>query len=857
MADEITPQDTAPQPETPAPAETENTVETWSDGSEYQYSFDPEKNELEITAAPEGAFTGTVDPNSPEGKAILATKPPSPKDEDQEEVGDCPEDTYDQCWLVRNMDFFASQRPDGQRLGERIHMLSGNPSTIISKMTLKDGVSTFLSVKTHELSQLMPFIRLHKQYYEPDAELEIKFPNFIDPTLDLQSMLDSSLQRGIGVGIESFSWTYIGQNPFTAHKDLEATLVIYAQNFNELLKDRTGVDSTGQPRTYRIIDLVVRQPIAVKADEDRLDNNPEFFRTKISAGWATSPGGTVTTKELDNALKNMVETFDLGLVDHAYDINDDGSVRLTLTLRPYAETSGFHPSANVMTSPAVRGIKEEFDPVLAEFSSEVEQPEVVRVGNTALELDTALIVETIKKERADKIRQIKVESYKSLLNRLMFPKDQSKRKTNIYCVTLGPAEDVEITTQQVVDGRLKEVKKTVKLYPPLESRKLGENATSEQFFLKKSKDDETLVPPEDIMQAGTRNITFFFLGDLLSAAFDAALENDNDLDRVRLITPTFEYRDLETNEVRNANLADIPVSVELFSSFMRDKIVNTQQETYPLFTFIREVINDLVFESLGPACGDGTVGTTFDTSQIRGLVEGRDKKDRLLKFRSKDGRIDLGQFKSDIDGSSNLLFPRIDLNVPSDETYNYVVIYPVNSPNLKIDPKLDDLARYNKDYEEGRYHLTLGQSDGIVKNATFSKTQVQGLREIRFTQADMNPEAQLSDVYNVDINLIGNGLFVPGTRIYLNPMGLGSDRLGSPFQGTEYGQLKSYANMMGLGGYHLITGVSSTITKDSFETSINCRHEGWREETFIIADDEIGSDPNTTKPATGEEVRNG
>ncbi len=64
-------------------------------------------------------------------------------------------------------------------------------------------------------------------------------------------------------------------------------------------------------------------------------------------------------KELENALKNMVETFDLGLVDHGYDINDDGSVRLTLTLRPYAETSGFHPSANVMTSPAVRGIIED------------------------------------------------------------------------------------------------------------------------------------------------------------------------------------------------------------------------------------------------------------------------------------------------------------------------------------------------------------------------------------------------------------------------------------------------------------------------------------------------------------------
>lgn len=853
MSDETTAQDTAPQPESPPPAETESTVETWSDGSEYQYSFDPEKNELEITAAPEGAFTGIVDPNSDEGEAILATKPPSPKDEDQEEVGDCPEDTYDQCWLVRNMDFFESQRPDGARLGDKIHMLAGNPSTIASKMYLKSNIKHFLSAKTHELSQLMPFIRIYKQYYDPDAELELKFPNFIDPNTDLQSMLDSSLQRGIGVGIESFSWKYIGQNPFTSHKDLEATLIIYAQNFNELLKDRVGVDSAGQTRTYRMIDLVVRQPKEIKTGEDPKDNNPKFYRTKISAGWSTSGyGGTVTSKELDAALKSMVETFDLGLVDHVYDIKDDGSVRLTLTLRPYSETSGFHPSANVMTAPAVRSILEDSEESDILAFAEEQAKEDPDLGE-----QNAEIVEEIKKSRADKIRQVKVESYKSLLNRLMFPKDQSRRKTNIYCVALGPAEDVEITTRELVNGRLEPVKKTVKIYRPLEARKLGKNATSEQFFLKKSKDDETLVPPEDVMQAGTRNITFFFLGDLLSAAFEAATENDNDLDNVRLVLPTFEYRDLTTGEVKNANLADMPVSVELFSSFMRDKIVNTQQETYPLFTFVREVINDLVFEALGPSCGDGTVATTFDTFQIRGLAEGRDRKDRLLGLRSgTGGRIDLGSFKSDIDGEANLMFPPIEPTVPSEDTYNYVVVYPVNSPNLKIDPKLDDLRRYNNDYEEGRYWLTLGQSDGIVKSATFSKTQVQGLRAIRFTQADMNPEAQLSDVYNVDINLIGNGIFIPGSRIYLNPMGLGSDKLGSPFQGTKPGELRSYAQVMGLGGYHLITGVNSTISNGNFETTINCRHEGWREETFIVADDFVGSDTERTKPASGEEVRN-
>ena len=37
----------------------------------------------------------------------------------------------------------------------------------------------------------------------------------------------------------------------------------------------------------------------------------------------------------------------------------------------------------------------------------------------------------------------------------------------------------------------------------------------------------------------------------------------------------------------------------------------------------------------------------------------------------------------------------------------------------------------------------------------------------------------------------------------------------------------------------MITGVTSTITNGTFETTINCRHEGWREETLNLADDQV------------------
>jgi len=114
--------------------------------------------------------------------------------------------------------------------------------------------------------------------------------------------------------------------------------------------------------------------------------------------------------------------------------------------------------------------------------------------------------------------------------------------------------------------------------------------------------------------------------------------------------------------------------------------------------------------------------------------------------------------------------------------------------------------------------------------------------------------------------LIGNNLFIPGSRFYLNPMGLGSEKLGDPFQGVDFsktegkvdpnnptGNERSYANLIGLGGYHLITKVTSTISNGTFETSINCKHEGWREEIFNQADT-VASDPVGEKPPSGEEA---
>ena len=86
-------------------------------------------------------------------------------------------------------------------------------------------------------------------------------------------------------------------------------------------------------------------------------------------------------------------------------------------------------------------------------------------------------------------------------------------------------------------------------------------------------------------------------------------------------------------------------------------------------------------------------------------------------------------------------------------------------------------------------------------------------------QSDNSPELQLSNVYNCDIDLYGNNLFFPGQRVYINPAGLGSSKLGDP------GNPSSPANIAGIGGYHIIKDVVSTISSAGFNTTLSCLYE--------------------------------
>ena len=119
----------------------------------------------------------------------------------------------------------------------------------------------------------------------------------------------------------------------------------------------------------------------------------------------------------------------------------------------------------------------------------------------------------------------------------------------------------------------------------------------------------------------------------------------------------------------------------------------------------------------------------------------------------------------------------------------------------------------NKDEENGLHHFTLGATHSLVKNISFDKVDLEYARERRLSINKEDPYALLSNVFNVNISLFGNDYFKPGSYIYVDPKVMGE--MGNPYtKGT-------IANLMGLGGYHIVTKVQNSIASNSYSTTID------------------------------------
>tara|TARA_R110002012_G_scaffold112454_1_gene258197 strand:- start:4292 stop:7294 length:3003 start_codon:yes stop_codon:yes gene_type:complete len=797
-----------------------------------------------------------------------------------------------QCWLLYNTvplagyaeQQYAAAGPGAGGIGERPGFFSNNlqPSNDKRRMSLvnkglegialpglldhRKGTKDFVNIQSHEYAQLNPTLRIFKIINEANLSqegeavsttqrlVEMEFSNHttldgIARQLQLTRPNGQSspvFSRGAEVGVKSFDWTFLGSDPFTATRDINATLKLHAQNLTTFVADRVGpvlsIKPDGSPgaeikrENYKYIDLLV-QPRC----ED--DYAPECFEVRIDVGYA--PLGDTGTEAMRQGVKDSVvnqkDILYLVLTDHSFDVADDGSIDITVNFRGRLETIMKTRKMNILLP--YGGVLQ--DAIKLEVDGE-------DAGLTVAEAES-LIKRLKKDKKPDKDRIEKLEAaiadlsfqYKQIINSFILA--SLLKNKFIYQYTIPDSDFVTFKRyksklsqsgilppkmsqseyNQITRGNSSAVARTV---ADAATDQAGVEAAAEAV-------DQTYL---DLNNLQRRQVNFFFLGDLLGTVLDN-ITGDNTITggiedigwfrsvaavRVEGFTgemvgtkPEQKVRDafdkfriilgnLDLDE--KVSLAHIPISVDAYSAFFTNTVLASEKTDYSFYSFVEDVLSQLVMDPLSSRCFAGLFDTGF-RPRVQHYVSPNVINDdlyedagtgyRTLRLRGSTGEPE-EVFKRGMDSDE----------IPA--LYQYMVI----SSEIT---DLDTLKGCEEqDRLKGIVHLHFGNAFGMVKKISFSKSDIEYLPEMRYAAEGNFLYNQLANVYDVNIELVGNNIFKPGQYVYINTAALGA---GETWHRNDDGTSRSWANLMGLGGYHVVTEVAHSISREGFNTSIKAR----------------------------------
>ena len=371
---------------------------------------------------------------------------------------------------------------------------------------------------------------------------------------------------------------------------------------------------------------------------------------------------------------------------------------------------------------------------------------------------------------------------------------------------------------------------------------------------------------------------FVYFGDLIDAAISIA-QDFSDAFKLKIpnhhggqyaegevdfIFGPIVYNNFNLDRQDIVSLARVPISMKLFQEFWIKNVVKRQRESLPLQQFIKLALSQLIGgaftnkcairgESLNRIRGAYDITSVPDSSRQQVIFRyprgGADicpraeiisrgsvvDPARLGRMQEAYGFVDEDAVAIVSDGGPIMpgadRFKGTHTWAPEAAAYklggqvgiDHQIMFLYATTN-----RLDHLrGNRTEDVPRGILHLNLGTGDRIpVTNISFSKTDQPMYLESKGDRAGLagNP-LELSEPYNVTIDMKGNGYMKPGRHLYLY-----LDRWGRPFpkpisEGGEVAtadarKIVSPSRALGVGGYFMVTSVSNELKKPSDDANI-------------------------------------
>ena len=382
--------------------------------------------------------------------------------------------------------------------------------------------------------------------------------------------------------------------------------------------------------------------------------------------------------------------------------------------------------------------------------------------------------------------------------------------------------------------------------PPAESkfRKLTEGivTSANKITASDSKDPEELAresnehtsrlseeladPEEPPASTGNHRIFYTHIGHIINVAMqEYQLNLDREKDPVpnnmRILLGNIAFQDPITGNDVEMNIADIPVSIDEFSLFWFHNVVKIGKTQYFVMDFIRDIMTKLFYTALGKHCFGGagfqlpiisrvpfSIKTRGEDAgppsapQGGGLIEPFPRPVGGPPGISGKGKFERVKSKSDLVKLMNKF--KTAGGASEGETLDYLLIH-ATARAAKDFAKSEE-----QDSKAGIYHIGIGRDSGVVKKVKFKSSNMKFVSEARVIDQAQEALGQLFEKYDATIKMYGAPFFRNGQYIYINPTSLGVKDA-------------SVAAKLGLGGYYVIYSVKGEISKDGYETSLECK----------------------------------
>ena len=707
--------------------------------------------------------------------------------------------------------------------------------------------SKFLDFTTPQLSSLVPLIKFYKiqqtsqgqtkDYVIPfsthagwigDKSVSINEKSWkLDSTLNYKTT-EIDVNTPINVGIKSFNWEFQGTNPVSTKADIKAELTISAKSLVDLISPFNIPATDGsEQHLFKYVDMILRS--GKKFNEGK-QYNPDYYRIKAEIGWKTGNTDLFTTDEL-RCLDANTSILILTLIDHEFVFDEDGSVQLKMSYRAYFESLFAQDDADFLRSVQDATDVAQLRQKMQDLKKEL-QPE-----------DDEAQPDTSKQKQYDELGK-QYDQMIDDLNKRSFQRiiDSLSSLNAIYYA------QVDVALYNTSKQNKEETIQGLILNPPTTeastntANKIKEAVTT-NLDSKGNPNINKLVP---VQQGGKRNLSFFYLGDLIYIA----LYEVNQKTGFNVSLPYFLFgsalykKSNDSSVLEYVNILDIPVSIEWFSEWFTSTIIAQDKETYQILYFIRDLCSKLVTNLMSSACDKtGSLKYRNRLNTANFVLKKEDNKNVVVTTRAVGWNAQ--GFRDDLDVNptlSNLIqqyTPLISEQTPYSQLQEYVAIYCQD----RISPKKVDFCQ---DMERGIYHFYFGKDRGLVKTIKFNRTQVVGLRELNYARESNGLGLeQLMTPYEVEITMVGNNLMYNGMMVMIDPSGFGR-RIGQ----TDDPQSISY--QLKLGGYHMVHNVKNSLTTDGFVTTVKARWIGsGRSGPIGVSDGEdTGTIYGATQPLT-------